>query len=262
MNCERMMKFRPVWRRAIWLMLLPLSLLTGCQLAASPIYQRMPPAPGVKTTKVLFIGDSLTYYNDLPGLLAQLSAKEERPLEVDDVTVAYASLGAMWNHSAARGHLNRGGWDYVVLQEFSVLPVMDPQTTRDNFRRFGDAATRVGAQPIIFENWTRRHRDQNADFNALRETYRQVQRETGGQIAPIGTAWKLCTEQHPEIALYADDRHPTVAGTYLAACILYRTIYHKPATGLATSLGGLKLAPAVATTLQQVADAAWRQAER
>jgi len=56
-----------------------------------------------------------------------------------------------------------------------------------------------------------------------------------------------------------DDRHPTVAGTYLAACALYRTIYHKQAIGLPAALPGLKLSSSVALTLQQVADAAWVQ---
>jgi len=71
-------------------------------------------------------------------------------------------------------------------------------------------------------------------------------------LAPAGEAWQLARQTHPEINLYADDRHPSTAGTYLAACVFYITLFNKPVTG-ATSL---TLDKSQAKILRQIAEQA------
>ena len=237
-------------RRLLWFALLPLSLLAGCRLYEAPIYQHL--APHARVQKILFIGNSLTFYNDLPGLLEQLSAREDQPLLQDNVTFANASLAFHWNFTAARRHLDQGGWAFVVLQEYSTRPASDPAATLRDYRLWGPAVTALGARPILFENWP--HQGQESDAPTMHATYLQAQKEIGGDLAPIGPAFLLCQKEHPEIDLFVDEKHPTVAGTYLAACVLYKTLYHKPAAGLPTSITGLKLSPYLAATLQQIAD--------
>src|SRR4051794_27070881 len=105
------MTTRRLWQYALWCALIPASLLAGCRLYEKPTYERLSYAPSVKTKKVLFIGNSLTFYNDLPGMLQQLSAREPQPLEVDSVTLANATLADHWSLTAARKHVQRGGWD-------------------------------------------------------------------------------------------------------------------------------------------------------
>ncbi len=82
------------------------------------------------------------------------------------------------------------------------------------------------------------------------------QKTWGGQIAPIGTAWKVCHAVYPWIDLYDDEKHPSDAGTYLAACVIYQTIYHKTPVGLPVTLPGLRLSAETAGELQQVAEKA------
>src|SRR5689334_13323400 len=103
------MTIRKLWQYALWCTLLPASLLAGCRLYEKPTYERLAFSPGTKTKKVLFIGNSLTYYNDLPGLVQQLSARESQPIEVDSVTLPNATLADHWTLTAARKHLERGG---------------------------------------------------------------------------------------------------------------------------------------------------------
>ncbi len=238
--------------RLLYLALLPLSLLTGCRLYEAPIYRHLPPNP--QAQKILFIGNSLTYYNDLPGLVEQLSARAARPLAEDRVTLANATLGFHWYYTSARRRLYQDAWAFVVLQEYSSRPADDPAATLADYRLWGGAVNRLGARPIIFENWP--HDARESDAPAMHATYLKVQQEIGGDLAPIGPAWLLCRRLHPEIELYVDEKHPTVAGTYLAACVLYKTLYHQPATGLPTIIAGLDLAPDIAATLQKIADAA------
>jgi hypothetical protein len=234
--------------------LAPITLLAGCRLYEAPIYQRIVTTPDARSLKVLFIGNSLTYYNDLAGLVQAFSAKEEHPLYIDAVTFPLASLDWHWNHTAAREKIREGNWDLVILQQYSTAAADDPQGTVEQYARFGAEVARIGAKPIIFQNWTRSNRE--GDYDRMLSTYKQVQGSIGGTFAPIGEAWRIARHEHPEIKLFQplDDRHPTVAGTYLTACVLYKVLYGKPAVGLPVELPGLKLDAATARTLQGVAD--------
>jgi hypothetical protein len=118
--------------------------------------------------------------------------------------------------------------------------------------RLSTEVARIRATPIIFENWS--HVDHPSDLAKMRATYQRVQREIGGEIAPIGDAWERLRNEHPDIDMFVDEKHPTIAGTYLSACVLYKTFYHKPAVGLPPTVPGMKLDPQLAALLQRVAD--------
>lgn len=176
--------------------------------------------------RVLFIGNSYTYYNDLPALVRQMSldARQPRPLEVRAVTVGGASLQRHWDGPDARAALAGGRWDYVVIQDFSTLPLDDPDTTRAYARRFAEAARQAGARPIFYLTWAREYAPQNqARLDAV---YTELARETGGLLAPVGDAWQLALAGTPKPDLYVDDgSHPTYAGSYLAASVFYSLLY-------------------------------------
>jgi len=244
-----------VRRASLLLALLPLTFLSGCiRLWQKPIYGHLTPA--AHTQKILFIGNSLTYYNDLPGLVEQLSAAQERPLRQDNVTVANYSLALHWDLSAARKHLSEGDWNYVVLQDYSTRPLEDPDAAVKDFSKWGAEVNRIGAKPIIFENWPHIMDADSGEMamTKMHQTYVKIQSDIGGDLAPIGWAWLRCRKEHPEIALFVDEKHPTEAGTYLSACVIFKTLYHKTAVGLPAIINGLKLDPHTAEILQKVAD--------
>src|SRR3954447_21332847 len=112
-------------------------LVLGCRLYEPPRYARLDLPAGKPTLRVLMIGDSLTYYNDLPGLLQQLSARESTPIYIEKITTPLASLKYHWDLDDSRKRIEQGGggghWDYVVLQEFSRMPVTDPEESLTYF---------------------------------------------------------------------------------------------------------------------------------
>ncbi len=171
------------------------------------------------------IGNSLTYYNDLPGLLQQFSVKESAPIDIQKITAPLASLKFHWDMGTAADRIRKQRWDYVVLQEFSRKPVTDPAQTEEYFSRFNDEIRKAGATALLFENWTRQGHD--ADAQVLQSTYQAILSKTGATAAPIGAAWRACESARPDIKLFLDDRHPSDAGTYLAAAVLYDVIYKK-----------------------------------
>jgi hypothetical protein len=250
-------------RRCVRLALMGLNLglmvlLGGCRLYEPPRYSRLQLANDSPRTRVLFVGNSMTYYNDLPGLVQQLSAREDKPVQFESVTVPLASLEYHWSRGKAQELMARERWDYVVLQDFSRRPVTDPQSSLQYFGLFNAEARKAGAKTIIFQNWTRA--GMIGEYGAMQSTYRDIQEQTHGTLAPIGVAWRMCERDHPEIKMLVDDRHPTDAGTYLTGCVLYGTIYGKNPAALPMNLTGPKLPAEQSRLLREIASQALREA--
>src|SRR4051794_3475844 len=127
-------------------------LVLGCRLYEPPRYARLDLPAGKPTLRVLMIGDSLTYYNHLPGLLQQLSAREKNPIYIEQITTPYTSLRFHWNLGQPQQRIDEGHWDHVILQEFSRRPVTDPDESMQYFRLFSHEIARSGGRPVIFEN--------------------------------------------------------------------------------------------------------------
>ena len=234
--------------------------VAGCRLYEPERYTRLTFVPGAAQTRVLMIGDSLTYYNDLPGLLQQLSAREAAPVYIESKTFPLRSLEV---HLAVDDSLERvrdGHFDYVVLQDFSDKPASNSDASMNSFVRFDEEVKRSGGKTVVFENWV--HKGVERDYEPMQATYRRIVERTHGELAPIGTAWKRCLTEHPEIKLYLDDRHPSDEGSYLTACVLYDVLYKKKSQALPAGLAGPKVAESVLRALREVADGAVYGARR
>jgi hypothetical protein len=206
--------------------------------------------PGPRPKRVLFIGNSYTYYNNLPRVLEALAASASPPerLETRAVVVGGARLQTHWDEGDALDALREGGWDYVVLQEQSTLGILlvngrheinDPERILFPYaRRFHEEARKKGAKTVLALTWSRRHAPEAQA--RLNHAFFTLGRELGATVAPIGLAWQSVREQHPGIPLYVDDgSHPAPAGTYLAACTLYATLFGRSPEGLALSARGI-----------------------
>ncbi len=176
-------------------------------------------------TRILFIGNSFTARNNLPGLLAQLvHAGGKGELECELISAGGASLRMHLNKGEARECLQASRWDYVVLQEQSTLPIKNPKRTEENIREFDAVIKAAQAPTVLYMTWARR--DAPATQAALSETYTQVGRAIGATVVPVGLAWQYCLAAHPDIALHDKDQsHPNLAGSYLAACTFYATLF-------------------------------------
>lgn len=175
---------------------------------------------------VLFVGNSYTFYNDLPQMVRRMSveAAQPRPLQVRDVTFGGASLQAHWQRGEVQQVIAGQHWDYVVIQDFSTMPVDDPDLTREYVRRVAAAAREAGAQPILYLTWARQARPAMQD--QLDSVYTELANETHALLAPVGQAWKRALAVSPQPHLFIEDgSHPSYAGSYLAASVFYSLIY-------------------------------------
>lgn len=221
---------------------------------------------------ILFIGNSYTYYNDMPRMIGEIASG----IGVDNrFKVGYTAVtpgGYTFSRHLQRDEeiqaIKKGGWNFVILQEQSVAPSMPTNIVAESVYPFAhqlDSLIHVynpDAKVIFYMTWG--HKDgcqQKADNYPIVETYDGMQQriitsylemtyDNNAWCAPVGMAWRQVREERPYLQLYTCDRsHPSKAGSYLAANVIFSTIFRHPyqsnyTAGLSTEL---------AEYLQQVA---------
>jgi hypothetical protein len=173
---------------------------------------------------VLFVGNSFTARNDVPGLVARLAEARGRTLTHRLISAGGASLRRHWNAGEARRALDSARYDVVVLQEQSTLPVKNAARMRENVALFDAAIRAAGARTALYMTWARRAEPQNQ--RVIADAYTAIGEELGALVAPVGLAWGRFVAGHASPDLYdRDGSHPSLAGSFLAACVLYATLF-------------------------------------
>jgi len=187
------------------------------------------------TKRVLFIGNSYTYYNELPKIVAEMAkAGHQCTLDVRMIAPGGARLEDHWNDANTRAVVRDEHWDFVVLQEQSTLGAAQPTT--DQFflpfaKKWAEEIHRIGAEPVFFMTWSRERAPQEQAF--ISDAYLRAAKETKSAVAPVGIAWERVRRIYPNIELYEKDgSHPSPAGSDLAACVIYATLFHQSPEGL------------------------------
>ena len=218
-------------------------------------------------TSVLFIGNSYTAANDLPNTFRQLALSLG-----DTVTTAMQAPGGytLMGHASTPATINAiesQPWDFVVMQEQSQLGALPLDITDTEIGAVQLVATIEQndecTYPVFYMTWGRQNGDalNCPDFpfmctyegmqQGLRDNYVELSDSNDAYTAPVGMAWKKVREDHPLINLYqADESHPSVEGTYLAACVFYSTLFQQSCTGASFTSS---LPPATAAILQGIA---------
>jgi hypothetical protein len=198
----------------------------------------MPKAPKNLSLKVVFIGNSFTARNDLPGLIALLAEASGHRLQHQLISVGGASLRTHWNKGHARNRIRDGDFDYVVLQEQSTLPVKNATRMHENVRLFDEVIRAAGARTALYMTWARQHVPETQ--RTITAAYESIGREIGATVVPVGRAWQSVLAGRNSPALHDKDKsHPTLAGSYLAACVFYAVMFNGNPVELDVGVDGL-----------------------
>lgn len=199
--------------------------------------------------RILFIGNSYTYYNNLPTMVKNMAATTGDKLDPSSFTVGGTSLEAHFENAGTTGALKQGGWDYVVLQDQSQRPALEDSYVQEHTYAF---ATKLAdmtrqysscAELFFYQTWGRKNGDaaycptipemctyEGMD-DRLARGYGKMAEENNATISPVGAVRRQMRLLYPEIELYdADESHPSLAGTYLAAVTFYTVILRKDPT--------------------------------
>lgn len=220
-----------------------------------------PPTHDAHKLRVLFVGNSLTGANDLPGMLASLAAaaNDTVTIEVGRDVVNGTSLLDHLGDGTAQTMIATGTWDVVVLQQGpSSLPASRTELLSST-RSFADLIEAHGARTALYMVWP-----EKARIGVLDEviaSYTLAAQSVSGLLIPAGLAWKFAWAEDPAFPLYSsDDFHPSPLGTYVAALCCYGALRARAATGLPTrfNVGGtlVEIPAAQAALAQRAADQA------
>jgi hypothetical protein len=195
-----------------------------------------------ETLRVLFIGNSFTFMNDLPGLTERLAASAHPPrkLQTELVGEGGATLKRHWATGRALEAIRRGNWDYVVLQDQGRLGLMrisddmpqinDPEMFHAYARQFDAEIRKAGATTLFFLTWA--PQDAPESQALLNSAYAAIAEELGALVAPVGIAWQKAIELNPKLVLHDHDgSHPGPAGSYLAACVFHSVLFSDTPVG-------------------------------
>ena len=196
--------------------------------------------------RILFVGNSLTYWNDLPAVVCRMAEATGRHWECAGVTGPDLALEDHLRSGIAERKIRRGGWDLVVLQQGpSSLAEGRRMLIRDT-ARFAELARTHGAETALYSVWPARNRA--SSFAASISSYRAAAEQNGAKLLPVAEAWHRVLRQETAPALYGPDGlHPSAAGTYLAALVMIGHMQGEVPAALATReisgkvLSGLRL---------------------
>lgn len=218
----------------------------------------------------IYIGNSFFYYNNgLSGHVSRLLAAADPHYAFRSTLVTISGSGMDWHdvdsyfRPGAVGAYSFNAQNEVVFNKvdrlFDLAIMIDcsqcpihPQLKQafwDSAKRHSDTVRIHGATPVFFMSWA--YADRPEMTAQLAEQYTRAGNENRALVIPAGLAFARSVKQRPDLNLYiTDKRHPSLAGTYLAACAVYASIFRKSPVGLPYTAG---LEPGIATFLQTVA---------
>ncbi len=169
-----------------------------------------------ESLKVLFVGNSLTYYHDMPAIMIGLIQQEQpdRPLKVAMVTGPGASLHDHYRSGKLKEVLQEHGpWDWVVLQEKGGLPLAQPEEVQRDTLLLATQVRESGARPILYVDWM------NPPISEGNEVgYHAIASQLRIDVVPVGDIWHVMREELPHCKLLrADGIHPNFVGSYVVA---------------------------------------------
>jgi len=199
------------------------------------------------STRVLFIGNSYTHYHNMPKTVQEIAVTQQMKLAYTDFTPGGSRLVQHLNNPEVVQAIKRGNWDFVILQEQSSAPAYTSEQVAETVYPAAsslDSLVHVynkNAKVIFYMTWG--HKDgclRPMENYPLINTYKGMQERlkisylemtyrNNAWCAPVGMAWQRVREERPDYILYWPDRtHPSPLGSYLAANVIFTTLYQKP----------------------------------
>jgi hypothetical protein len=213
-----------------------------------------------KVVRVLFLGNSLTFVNDVPGMVQAMAAAGGVRLECDSMTPPGVSLEDQWKAGEARRKLAGAKWDFVVLQQGPSSRPESQVNLREWAMKWADEARAHGAKPALYMVWP--FEGQSNGFKLVAQSYRKAAEASKARLFPAGEAWAEVLRGGNSIRLYQSDKlHPTLAGSYLAALVITHGLTDIKPTAIPSKLKlasgqTVALPEGQAKTLRQIAEKA------
>ena len=211
--------------------------------ASGETYRKIPDPVVKDGDKILFVGNSHTYTNDLPGMFFEMAQAGGHGVDVYDLTEGSYTLQRFSDPEDELGEilteaLQSETWDFVVLQEntnaavaFNAKKDMYPYA-----RKLDEMIKAAGGQTAFLMTWAPEEGagafSREMVQGQLAAGYRTIAEELDALLIPGGEVFAKALEQDEELQLWGEDgQHPSVEGTYLAACTAYALLFQETPVG-------------------------------
>ena len=198
------------------------------------------------TKKVLFIGNSYTYANDLPNMVNQMAKSTNDLLIYDSRASGGFKLETHSKDQFTLQKIKKDKWDYVIIQAQSQELSWGERYNRVNQYPYIKTLynkiieNRTESIPLFFMTWGRKNGDQSNCKNfpwvctyeqmddVIKKAYLNIAKHFSSKVTPVSVVWRKIREKHPKIELFSyDGSHPSEIGSYAAACSFYTMIFEK-----------------------------------
>jgi len=218
--------------------------------------------------EVLFIGNSLTYYHDMPAMLQEMLREKHSTITIHQSTEPGVSLYDHLTSEKTIKKLNSQSWDFVVLQEGTVrtlIPEVMQYQLRPTVMKLDSIIKVKGGRTILYESYpiseypktycypsiiisnTLKEKDycsveflnSDQELKVIQNSFNELNNSISGNIAFVGTCFELCKKKFPELMLFEskEDTHPSKLGSYLIACVFFRVLTGETVSGINYNAG-------------------------
>lgn len=206
-------------------------------------YQKKPDPAAADGSKILFVGNSHTYVNDLPGVFAEMAAAGGHDVDVYDLTEGMYTLKQFSDPEDELGAvlsdaLETETWDFVVLQE-NTNAALTGKSEKEMFpyaRILDKKIQNAGGQTVFFMTWSPKDGagaiSRKVVQTLLSESYQEIAKELDALLIPGGDLFMEELSRDESLELWDEDgQHPSEAGTYLTACAAYALFFQETPVG-------------------------------
>jgi len=218
-------------------------ILISCNLNASESAPNQLEAFPISTINenILFIGNSFTFYWNLPSQVEKMSIEIGLNWKVKHISIPSATLQIHWNNQDLKSLLESEKFDHIIIQEHSSTPLENQDLTKTYFEKIMSLIPE-STQVHFFSTWmypSIQYLNVKNDEFPIEKNIQEIIKGYDVKIIPVGRAFKLFNEKYPFFKLLMeDDKHPNSNGSYLASCIIFSHISGKSSVNLSKRYEG------------------------
>jgi len=190
--------------------------------------------------KVLFVGNSYTYFWNLPQQFNLMAEAKNQDYFAIQSTAGGANWSQHWRGEKrlkTKSIIADENFDIVVLQNHSLATIERADSMMLYGQKFSDLITKNGAEVYLYMTWSREW--DPFMIETIAKKYAELGRKINATVVPVGLAWQKARESRPDFPLYFDDgSHQSALGTYLTACVFYKSITNDSSVGIPNRLIG------------------------
>lgn len=183
--------------------------------------------------KVLLVGNSFTYFWNMPQMVNAMAKLDNFPMEVRQSTVGGSTWEQHYNEkrgTKTRSLLNSKKWDYVVLQNHSLSTIENLDEFHEYGKKLGEAIGDNGAKPYLMMTWA--YLSNPLMQKTISNEYNALAENMNTEVIPVGEIFMKARKLRPDLNFYADDKHPSSIGSYLIALVMYKALTDNPVSDI------------------------------